>query len=169
LGNALKQGDIGDTVTAIHHLILKYYEDVRGQADESFRSARRVALFGFALLVFTVLYVVGMDFMFHTSKAYIKDSGGIGVGGIGLIGSAVVESIAALQFFLYGQATRQFGAFHICLERTHRYVLAYEMTQKLAGNKDDTIEKIVCIMANAPMITREDIEGASSGKAVRTN
>jgi hypothetical protein len=35
-----------------------------------------------------------------------------------------------------------------------------------AKDKDKTLEKIVCIMANAPMITQQDIEGAGSGKLV---
>jgi hypothetical protein len=93
--------------------------------------------------------------------------GGIGVGAIGLIGGTVVEIIAGVQFVLYGRATRQFGAFHICLERTHRYLLAYEMAEQMTTNKDETLEKIVCIMANAPMITREDIDGVESGELVR--
>lgn len=164
LGNAVKQGDIGDTVTAIQHLILRYYEDVRGQADESFKSAKRVALFGFLLLALTVVYVMAMDLMPHISTAFRPQSRGLGVGTIGLVGSGLIEFVAGLQFVLYGRATRQFGAFHICLERTHRYLLAYEMTQKISGGKDQTLEKIVCIMANAPMITGEDIEGATSDK-----
>ena len=65
---------------------------------------------------------------------------------------------------LYGRAARQFGAFHICLERTHRYLLAYKMAEQIQNDKDDTIEKIVCIMANAPMITRVDVEGVESGR-----
>jgi hypothetical protein len=199
LGEAMKQGEIGDSVTAIQHLILTYYEDVRGQADESFKSAKRVATFGFIVLVFTIVYVMAMDFLPHiyptkfqpnnvgavveTGKTGIEEktgvekektgvetektavgTGAIGVGTIGLIGSGLVEFIAGLQFVLYGRATRQFGAFHICLERTHRYLLAYEMTQQMDGDKDQTVEKIVCIMANAPMITREDIDRSTSGK-----
>jgi hypothetical protein len=30
------------------------------------------------------------------------------------------------------------------------------------SGKDDALHKIVCIMANAPMITRQDIEGVES-------
>jgi hypothetical protein len=82
---------------------------------------------------------------------------------IGLLGSSIVEAIAGLQFYLYGKATRQFGAFHICLERTHRYLLAYKMAEQMSSGKDDALQNIVCIMANAPMITRQDIEGVESG------
>jgi hypothetical protein len=92
------------------------------------------------------------------------ENGGMNVGAIGLISGAVVEVIAATQFVLYGRAARQFGAFHICLERTHRYLLAYKMAEQMQNDKDHTIEKIVCIMANAPMITRADVEGVESGR-----
>lgn len=168
VGKAIKKGDLGETVTAVQQLILCYYDNVRGQADESFQSAKRVALFGFVVLVVTVAYVIFMDLMVHTSTQFTQHAGGIGVGAIGLIGSAVIEVIAGVQFVLYGRATRQFGAFHICLERTHRYLLAYEMAERITTNKDETLEKIVCIMANAPMITREDIDGVESGELVRS-
>ena len=169
VGDALGKGRIGDTVTAIQGLILQYYSDVRGQAGESFKSAQTVALFGFILLASTVVYVIVMDIMSHFSTHFITRSGGMGVGSIGLIGGSVVELIAGVQFVLYGRATKQFGAFHICLERTHRYLLAYEMADQIKGRKDETLEKIVCIMANAPMITLGDIEGASSGAVGHPN
>jgi hypothetical protein len=159
LGDALKAGDIGQTVTAVQQLILRYYDNVRGQADESFESAKRVAMLGFLLFVATVVYVMVMDLMPHIVHGFVQTRGGIGVGAIGLIGGTVVEVIAGVQFMLYGRATRQFGAFHICLERTHRYLLAYKMAEQVSTNKDETLEKIVCIVANAPMITREDIDG----------
>ena len=92
----------------------------------------------------------------------------MGVGTIGLISGSIVELIAGTQFFLYRNSAKQFGAFHICLERTHRYLLAYTMAEQIrAEDKDKTLEKILCIMANAPMITQQDIEGVSSGKLVR--
>src|SRR5262249_11930141 len=93
---------------------------------------------------------------------FAATSGGMSVGHIGLVGSSIVEAIAGLQFYLYGKATRQFAAFHICLERTHRYLLAYKIAEQMDSGKDDALHKIVCIMANAPMITRQDIEGVES-------
>jgi hypothetical protein len=160
LGVAVDTGDLAQTVTAVQRLILRYYEDVGKQANESFKSAKRVALFGFVLLVLTLGYVIFIDLMLHRPTwGFVRPSGGMSVGQIGLLGSSIVEVIAGLQFYLYGKATRQFGAFHICLERTHRYLLAYKMAEKMNSGKDDALQKIVCIMANAPMITRQDIEG----------
>jgi hypothetical protein len=167
VGAAVSNGDIGGTLTAVQKLILRYYDNVRGQADESFQSAKKVALFDFVLLVITVAYVIFMDLMPHISTRFVQHAGGIGVGAIGLIDSSVIEVIAGIQFVLYGRATRQFGAFHICLERTHRYLMAYEIAEHITTNKDRTLEKVVCIMANAPMITHEDIDGVRSSKLVR--
>ena len=147
----------------MQNLIYNYYDNVRDQAKQSFQSAKRVALLVFILLVLTVVYVMFMDLMPHVSVRFEQHTGGLGVGAIGLIGSSVVEVIAGVQFVLYGRATRQFGAFHICLERTHRYLVAYKMAERIETNKDATLKKIVCIMAKAPMITREDIEGVASG------
>jgi hypothetical protein len=160
LGKAIG-GTIGDTVREMQLLIQKYYDNVRDQAEESFESAKGVAFFGFLVLMGTVAYVIIRDY--QVAHGYASATKGMGVGAIGLIGGSVVELIAGVQFVLYGRATKQFGAFHICLERTHRYLMAYQMTQEMTTNKDATLEKIVCIMANAAMITREDIEGMASG------
>jgi len=149
-----------------NQLIMQYYQDVQGQSAESFESAKSVALLGFALFAATISYLIFSDLMPHINR-FTATQGGIGVGAIGLISGSVVELIAGTQFFLYRNSARQFGAFHICLERTYRYLLAYTMAEQIgAKDKDKTIEKIVCIMANAPMITQQDIEGAGSGKVV---
>jgi hypothetical protein len=121
---------------------------------------------GFVLLILTILYVIFIDLMLHREgSGFTSYEGSMSVGQIGLLGSGIVEAIAGLQFYLYGRATKQFGAFHICLERTHRYLLAYKIAEKMGAGKDETLQKIVCIMANAPMITRQDIEGVESGSS----
>jgi hypothetical protein len=145
LGEAIGKHDVGETTAKVQQLIMRYYSDVQEQARQSFKSAKDVALLGFALFAATILYVIFADAMPHIR----------------------VEVIAGTQFFLYRNSAKQFGAFHICLERTHRYLLAYTMAEQIgAKDKDKTLEKIVCIMANAPMITQQDIEGVGSGKLV---
>ena len=120
------------------------------------------------LLVLTLAYVIFIDLMLHRpDSGFASYSGGMSVGQIGLLGSSIVEAIAGLQFYLYGRATRQFAAFHICLERTHRYLLAYKIAEQMGEGKDETLQKIVCIMANAPMITRQDIEGVELSGVAR--
>lgn len=165
LGRAVHD-DLGKTVEEVQKLILRYYDNVRDQAEQSFKSAKRVAITGFVFLAATISYVVFIDLMIHikTSGFVVPATGGMNVGAIGLIAGGIVEAIAGTQFVLYGRATKQFGAFHICLERTHRYLIAYKIAETIGANKAATLEKLVCIMANAPMITQQDIDGLSSGK-----
>lgn len=156
IADAMKTEDVGASFSAVQQLILQYYGDVRAQAVKSFQSANWAANIGFVVLIATITYVFKIDWHFRLQK----DSAGIiSVGTIGLIGGGVAEFIAGVQFWLYARATRQFAAFHICLERTHRYLLAYSMAKTITSDRDAALEKIVCIMANAPMITRQDIEG----------
>jgi hypothetical protein len=164
LGDALK-GDIGEAVEKIQKLILRYYDDVREQAARSFEAARRVALAGFVVLLITLAYVILAD-VFVRTGLFNESANAMTVGRLGLIAGFIVEALAGTQFWLHSRTSKQFGAFHICLERTHRYVLAYKIAEMIGANKDATLEKIVCIMANAPMITREDIDGLESGKAL---
>lgn len=158
-------GDVGESVEKIQKLILRYYDDVRQQAAGSFNAARRVALAGFAVLTSTVAYVVAADIGARWYGA--KTAGVMDVGTVGLVAGAIVELLAGAQFVLHSRTTRQFSAFHICLERTHRYLLAYKIAETIQ-DKDKTLEKVVCIMANAPMITRADIEGNDSVWATKT-
>jgi len=164
LGAALT-GDIGEAVEKIQKLILRYYDDVREQAARSFTAASRVAIAGFAVLLITLLYVIAADAAVRFGGSTASSSV-MTVGQLGLIAGFIVEALAGTQFWLHSRTTKQFGAFHICLERTHRYVLAYKIADTIHGKKDETLQKIVCIMANAPMITREDIDGLASGKAL---
>jgi len=89
VGAAMGKGNIGDTVTAIQQLILRYYDNVRGQADESFRAAQVVAFLGFLVLSVTIAYVIRMDY--EVAHGLALPTKGMGVGAIGLIGGSVVD------------------------------------------------------------------------------
>jgi hypothetical protein len=168
-------GDVGTMVETIQELILQYYEDVGSQANEAFNSARQIALLGFIIFALSIGYVVSMDLVsrFKTNwQPKVLEQGttlaetGMSVGSLGLVAGGIVEVLAGVQFVLYGKTTKQFAAFHICLERTHRYLLAYKIAEKIGTAKDETLQKIVCIMANAPMITQQDMDSVGSGRPV---
>jgi hypothetical protein len=155
MGDALA-GDIGDIVAKHEVMILEYYQDVQTQAKQSFDSADKVARYGFWVLIATLGYVFVTDFI--RILGYSMTYSTITVAQVGVISGFLMECIAGVQFWLYSRAAKQFSAFHICLERTHRYLIAYKISEKIQNNKDETLENLVCIMANAPMITREDID-----------
>lgn len=166
LGAAInKEANVGETVEKVQQLILQYYTDVRNQGDTSFRSAKNVARFGFVILVVTVAYLIFTDLLAHIEPTWFHiPANPMNVGTIGVISGAVIEMIAGTQFVLHGRTTKQFGAFHICLERTHRYLLAFKIAEQIKEGRDKTLEKIVCIMANAPMITQHDIDGLKTAR-----
>ena len=53
LGQAVDKGDPAQTVTAVQQLILRYYDNLREQATESFESAKRCAIWICAPRVYT--------------------------------------------------------------------------------------------------------------------
>jgi hypothetical protein len=158
LENALA-GNLAKTVSAHEKMILQYYQDVQQQATQSFEAAKKVAWVGFGVLIGTLVYVIVFDALAHLNM--LEDTSVpknlLTVGGIGVVSGVLIEFIAAVNFWLYGRASKQFGAFHICLERTHRYLIAYKICEEMTEKKDETLQKIVCIMANAPMITAQEI------------
>jgi hypothetical protein len=158
LENALS-GNLAKTVSAHEKMILQYYQDVQQQATQSFRAAKMVAWVGFGVLIGTLVYVLVFDALAHLNMLHESSvpKNLLTVGGIGVVSGVLIEFIAGVNFWLYGRASKQFGAFHICLERTHRYLIAYKICEEMTEKKDETLQKIVCIMANAPMITAQEI------------
>jgi hypothetical protein len=161
LGTFIEEGKIGDIVANHQRLILHYYEDVQEHVSKSFNAAIGVAKIGFWVLIATLAYALIFDGLSrfdigstsHTSFTVAK---------FGIVSGALIEFIAGVSFWLYARVSNQFTAFHICLERTHRYLLAYKITEQIQDHKDETVRDLVCIMANAPMITRRDIDAVDT-------
>lgn len=163
LSTAIDEGKIGDIVAKHEKLILHYYKDVQDQAKESFNTARSAARFGFWVLIATLAYVLTIDGLSRFGKVPAMTGESLAVTGIvGLVSGALMEFVASVSFWLYSRGAKQFGAFHICLERTHRYLLAYKIAEQIEDGKNETLRDLVCIMAHAAMITRQDIDSNDS-------
>jgi len=164
VGVALDAGKLGDIVAKHEQLIRNYYVDVQDQARRSFDAAIFAAEIGFWVLIGTLVCALIIDVLslYYKNPAMTKVS--LTVGGVGLVSGFLIEFIAGVAFWIYAQGAKQFSAFHICLERTHRYLLAYKMVEKLESKRDDTLRDLICIMAKAPMITREDVDVSNSVK-----
>ena len=119
---------------------------------------------GFAVLIGTLGYALFLDMLSRFPKVQLG-SGGFSVTEVGLVSGALIEFIAAITFWLYARGTKQFGAFHICLERTHRYLIAYKIAETIGEKrKDETLYDLVCIMAHAPMISASDVDPVSTSR-----
>jgi hypothetical protein len=158
VGTALDTGTLGKMVAKHEKLILRYYEDVQDQSKQSFELARRIAWIGFFVLIGSLGCAIILDVLFRFNMGVNVTDKSLGIGSIGLISGAIIEATAGGAFWLYSQTARQFGAFHICLERTHRYLLTYKIAAQLVSKKEETLRDLVCIMANAPMIGQATIE-----------
>jgi hypothetical protein len=159
LREAVDAGHVGEIVAKHEKLILDYYKDVLEQAQKSFASAKSTAKIGFWVLIGTLAYVLLIDVLVHIHlPGFAMSEPSLKVGGIGIVSGALIEFIAGVNFWLYARASRQFSAFHICLERTHRYLVAYKIAEGIVEKKDETLRDLVCIMAHASMITSQDID-----------
>lgn len=167
LGSSIDQASIGQIVAKHEKLILHYYQDVQEHAKKSFGAATRVAKIGFWVLIGTLAYALIFDGLSRFKIVPVTNDSSFTVAGIGIVSGALIEFIAGISFWLYSRVSNQFSAFHICLERTHRYLLAYKITEQISGNKDETVRDLVCIMAKAPMITREDVDAIESRRSIR--
>lgn len=162
VGAAIDQGTLGDIVAKHEKLILRYYEDVLQQAKQSFELAKSIAWIGFFVLIGSLACAILLDILYRFNMGVNVTEKSLSIGTAGLIGGAIIEATAAGAFWLYSQTAKQFSAFHICLERTHRYLLTYKMTSELSSKKEDTLRDLVCIMARAPMIGQTSIEVPST-------
>jgi len=169
LQESVEQGNLGDIVAKLERLILRYYADVLLQANQSFFSARRVAWVGFAVLAVTLAYALVFDALTRFGLLDPATDKAMTVEKVGIVSAMLVEFIAGINFWLYSRGARQFSAFHICLERTHRYLLAYKIADQIESERDTTFRNIACIMASAPMIGQVDIKGSPHEPVVLPN
>jgi hypothetical protein len=145
-------------IASLHSkMILSYYQDVRRQAQQSFISALVAAIVG----TFFFLYALWQ----MTSEGVHPPIP------ISLIAGTVIQVISAINFYLYARASRQFASFHICLERTNRFLLAHSMCENLicADRKDGTRVELIQLIANAPMLTMEMVSPGQRHRELRRN
>lgn len=141
-------GNTHKMASLLQQMSLNYYEDVRSQARRSFNYALGAAGVG------TSFFIVAACNMMSTSdtassKAYIS-----------LIAGAMMQVISAINFYLYAKAAGQFSGFHVCLERTNRFLLANTLCENLDDeHKSDIRAELIRLIANAPMLTLDIITG----------
>jgi hypothetical protein len=137
-------------VSAVHlEMIFEYYDDVLQQAKASFLSAIVLAILGFGVLAYTIYFA--MKYPDDAIDSYW----------IGVVSGGLVQFLSAIAFFVYKRATEQFNSFHICLERTNRYLMAYNLDELIEDEnsmKDRARHELACLIAAAPMLTQGHVE-----------
>ena len=114
-------GDIQEIAASQIQLLSGYYDLVLGQARRSFRWALIAA-------------GIGLGFFF-AAMAFLLVNGLTNLATVSVISGALIEVIAAINFFLYGKTSAQLEVFHTRLDITQRLLLANSICDSL---KDET-------------------------------
>jgi hypothetical protein len=124
----------------LQEMILNYYQDVLGQAQQSFRAALIIASVG------TVFFLVAL-----VSYVFMKNGD---LSRIALISGSIIHVISGINFLLYAKTAKQFSYFHVCLERTNRFLLASTIANNIKDEvkKDNSLHELAQRIADAPML-----------------
>jgi len=142
-------GNIQQIGALLQDMILRYYADVRSQAQQSFWAALSVAVAGIAFFVWAIWHQMSVP---TGEQLTLK-----------LVAGGLIQMISGTIFVLYGRATRQFGSFHVCLERTNRFLLANTICETLSATmRDDIRKELISIIARAPMVPSSTIGRGTS-------
>lgn len=136
-------------------LLSRFYDLSLSQAGRSFRWA-------------LIASVVGLLFFLAAIAFFLwRQSGELSM--ITLVGGAMIEFIAGVNFFLYGKTLTQLTLFQGRLEVTQRFLLANSLCESLGNDwKDRTRAGLISQLAGGQVLTDEVLaEVADSGRRPR--
>lgn len=116
--------DVQGIASAQLKILASYYSEGLMQAKTSFRWAATVSGIGFFFFLTAVIFVLNRQPRDRTL--------------IPLISGAVIEVVAGINFYLYGQATKQLATFQRKLDQTQRFLLANSICESLEGESKQT-------------------------------
>jgi len=132
--------DVGETQKIASELLgisKDYYKDVRTQVRWSFWAALTSSYVGV-----TVFFWIAMTG--KTEKTLLT------------VASLIPEVVSGVVFFLYFRTMRQFGYFHVCLERMNRFLIANSIAENITHPKKDEVRAgLVDVMGHASMLPIE--------------
>ena len=114
-------------------LLTEFYDQSLSQAHRSFVWALIASGAGLLFFMVAIAFQLGKN----TDVAIIS-----------AIGGALIEFIAAVNFYLYGKTTAQLNLFHGRLEVTQRFLLANSLCESLGDEyKDETRAQLIAQLA----------------------
>lgn len=124
LDNLSKSGNVQEIASNQVKLLTEFYDQSLSQAHRSFVWALIASVAGLVFFMVAIAFQLGSK----TDVAIIA-----------AIGGALIEFIAAVNFYLYGKTTTQLNLFHGRLEVTQRFLLANSLCDNLGDeHKDET-------------------------------
>lgn len=113
--------DVQSIAGAQIELLASYYGTVLEQARRSFAWALIAAGVGLAFLLVAIVVLLSQS--------------SVQIAVVSAIAGVVVEAISGLNFYLYGQTTKQLARYHVSLDRTQRFLLANCVCESLEGDE----------------------------------
>ncbi len=148
--NQLSQADPGDIqkiAASQIELLTSYYNTSLAQAKASFHWALVAAGTGLA-------FILGAIALSATSQPQITSI-------VTTIGGVVAESVASINFWLYGKTLKQLNHFHETLDKLQRFLLANSICESLDPDTQKVARyNLVATIANFPL---KQPEGGSNG------
>ncbi len=144
----MPSNDVQQIASVLQKMIVSYYQDVRRQALLAFSAALALEVVAVIFFVYAAsLAMNGND----QKKATLCAVAGL-----------LIQVMTGIVFFLYSQSAKQFGGFHICLERTNRFLLANAMVERLPDSEQvPKRAEVITAVLNTPMLTMSIIEGGT--------
>ena len=122
LDNLSKAGNVQEIASNQVKLLTEFYDQSLSQAHRSFVWALIASGAGLLFFMVAIAFQLGSK----TDVAIIS-----------AIGGALIEFIAAVNFYLYGKTTTQLNLFHGRLEVTQRFLLANSLCDSLGDKYQD--------------------------------
>lgn len=131
----VQPGNIQEEAASQLSILSRFNESVLRQAQQSFILALVAAIVGF------VFFIVAVGVLILGQPQNISVAS--------IISGALVDVISGVNFYLYGQASKQFSIFHQCLDRTQQYLLANSICENLVDDmKQEVRAEIVRVIVN---------------------
>jgi TRADD-N domain-containing protein len=125
-------------------LSIKYFDDVRRRSQKSFYLALGAAVVG------TLFFLLALLLMLWDQAPFSQ---------LSLIAGVTIQVISGINFYLYGKSSHQFSAFHACLERANRFLLANSICENLdQPNKIEMRKELIGIIANAHILSEDYVK-----------
>ena len=122
LDDLSKSGNVQEIASNQVKLLTEFYDQSLSQAHRSFVWALIASGAGLIFFMVAIAFQLGSQ-----SDVAI----------ISVIGGALIEFIAAVNFYLYGKTTTQLNLFHGRLEVTQRFLLANSLCDRLGDTHQD--------------------------------
>ena len=101
------------------------------------------------------LILQALAFVFISAAAFFYHKADGDISYLTGLAGIFTQLVTILAFRLYARTARQFAAFHICLERTNRFLLANSLCESLMTDELKDAKRTVLIdsVVNAPALT----------------